>query len=124
MRWTQNRTVDANAPISEVAWMSLACAALLAVIALINKESLSVTDSREAILLITYAAVAQIGWVVIVSGLGRVPIALAGLVLLMEPTLAYVWDILIFSRATTLLQAFGALLAITAIYLGSATSRR
>ena len=123
MRWTQSRTVDSNVPIAEVAWMSLVCGALLAAIAVINQESLVIPNAREGILLVAYAAVAQIGWVVIVSGLDRVPIALAGLVLLMEPTLAYIWDILIFARPTTLLQAFGAILAIAAIYLGSRSSK-
>jgi drug/metabolite transporter (DMT)-like permease len=123
MRWTQSNTAKSSVPISEVAWMSLACAALLCAIALINKESLTIPDMREGSLLIAYASIAQIGWVVIVSGLHRVPIALAGLVLLMEPTLAYVWDILIFARPTTALQAFGALVAIGAIYLGSKSSK-
>jgi len=123
MRWTQSNTADPGFPLVEVALMSLACAALLGVIAVTNAESLAIPTSREALLLISYAAVAQIGWVVIVSGLGKVPVALAGLVLLMEPTLAYVWDILIFARPTTAVQAFGAMLAIGAIYLGSSTAK-
>lgn len=121
MRWTQANAVNRGFPIIEVAIMSLACAAMLLAVALINDESLAIPDVREAGLLIAYATVAQVGWVVIVSGLNKVPVALAGLVLLMEPTLAYVWDIVIFSRATTALQALGALLAISAIYLGSST---
>lgn len=123
MRYTQSRTPHENIPVTEVGWMSIASAALLCVMALLNRESLAIPDAQQGGLLIAYAAIAQIGWVVIVSGLGRVPIALAGLVLLMEPTLAYVWDILIFSRPTTAIQALGAMLAIVAIYLGSSTSK-
>ena len=123
MRWAQSNTTNANFPVVEVAWMSLACAALLCTIAIINEESLLVTDTRQALLLVAYASVSQIGWVVIVSGLNRVPVALAGLVLLMEPTLAYIWDIVIFSLPTTIVQGFGAVMAIAAIYLGSTTSK-
>ena len=42
----------------------------------------------------------------------------AGLILLLQPTFAFVWDILFFSRASTWLEMLGALVALFAIYLG------
>ena len=42
-----------------------------------------------------------------------------GLILLLQPLLAVVWDVLFFARAFTLIEGIGALLVLLAIYLGS-----
>jgi drug/metabolite transporter (DMT)-like permease len=44
----------------------------------------------------------------------------AGLLLLLQPALTFVWDVLFFGRPTTAPEALGAALAIGAIYMGSA----
>lgn len=43
-----------------------------------------------------------------------------GLILLLQPSLAFVWDVLFFQRPTTLINWLGVLVALTAIYLGMA----
>ncbi|MEE4167267.1 MAG: DMT family transporter, partial [Desulfocapsaceae bacterium] len=45
-----------------------------------------------------------IGWVLIVNSLPRVKASIAGLLLLLQPALSFVWDVLIFNRYTTLLN--------------------
>jgi drug/metabolite transporter (DMT)-like permease len=47
----------------------------------------------------------------------------AGLLLLLQPTGAFIWDILIFTRPTSGIEYFGAGLALTAIYLGNTTKK-
>ena len=47
----------------------------------------------------------------------------AGLILLLQPTLAFIWDVLFFARPTGVVDALGAGLALTAIYIGG-TRRR
>ncbi|MCX6832762.1 MAG: hypothetical protein NT028_11655 [candidate division Zixibacteria bacterium] len=42
-----------------------------------------------------------------------------GLILLLQPTLAFVWDVLFFKRPTTELEGVGAVIALAAIYLGT-----
>ena len=44
---------------------------------------------------------------------------MVGLLLLLQPTLAFVWDVLIFGRAFGVTEVSGAALALFAIYLGS-----
>ena len=53
------------------------------------------------------------------AGVTRIPASRAGLILLLQPSLSFVWDVILFGRPTDLTQALGAALAVTAIYLGS-----
>ena len=61
-----------------------------------------------------------IGWVLISNALPRIRASLAGLILLLQPSLAFVWDVLLFQRETSPINWIGVIMAITAIYLGMA----
>ena len=60
-----------------------------------------------------------VGWIVITRALRELRPSVAGLILLLQPTLAFVWDITFFQRVTTLLNLVGIVLTLGAIYLGS-----
>jgi len=122
MRWQRINDTSGATPLVEVAWMSLACAGVLALTAQATNESLIITGSGEVLLLLAYALIAVIGLVVISWSLDKVATSLVGLLLLMEPTFAYVWDLTFFSRETTVIELAGAALALGAIYLGSTKS--
>jgi len=122
MRWQRINDTSGATPLVEVAWMSLACAGILAVTAQATDESLIIAGSDEVLLLFGYALIAVIGLVVISWSLDKVETSLVGLLLLMEPTFAYVWDLTFFSRETTVIELAGAALALGAIYLGSTKS--
>lgn len=122
MRWARKNASAGVSPIAEVAWMSLACAAVLAVLSVQTGESLAVSSGSEALLLFGYAFIAQLALVVISSSLNKVPASLVGLLLLLEPTFAYVWDLTFFQRSVSLLEIAGAALVVVAIFLGSMKS--
>ncbi len=65
-----------------------------------------------------------IGWAVISNSLPKVVPSLAGLVLLLQPALAFVWDVLLFERPTSGLQWLGVLVTLAAIYMGMSSSER
>lgn len=66
------------------------------------------------------AIVAQsIGWWSISRALPRVPGAIAGLVLLLQPVLATVWGVTLLGETLTALQVVGAILTLGAIHAGS-----
>jgi hypothetical protein len=44
----------------------------------------------------------------------------AGLILILQPALAYIWEIQLFAREATAVSVIGALIAVLAIHLGSA----
>lgn len=87
-------------------------------------EGISLPDPRSAWLLAAYALIAQVvGWLLISGSLPHVPASRVGLILLLQPTLAFVWDVLIFERAFGTRELAGAALAIVAIGLGSRPRR-
>jgi drug/metabolite transporter (DMT)-like permease len=44
---------------------------------------------------------------------------LSGFILLLQPALAFVWDVLLFQRPTSLVNWAGVFIVLVAIYLGS-----
>lgn len=60
-----------------------------------------------------------IGWSLISSAIKYVPATHAGLVLLLQPALAFVWDVLLFDRPTGKHEVIGIMLILSAIYIGS-----
>jgi len=60
----------------------------------------------------------SVGWFLITNALPKIRASLSGLILLLQPALAFVWDVLFFQRPTTLTNWLGVLLALVAIYLG------
>jgi drug/metabolite transporter (DMT)-like permease len=46
------------------------------------------------------------------------------LILLLQPSLAFVWDVVLFDRPTQATEVLGAVLALVAIYLGAVGGKR
>jgi drug/metabolite transporter (DMT)-like permease len=114
----------AGSIVSDLMIVSLVSAGFLFAGAGIGGDGITLPDPRSAWLLAAYALVAQVvGWLLISGSLPHVPASRVGLILLLQPTLAFVWDVLIFSRAFGLQEAVGAALAIVAIGLGSRPRR-
>ena len=113
-----------SSPARDLVLVSFVSAAALGLGAAGSGENLAVPSVADGALLAAYALVAQVlGWILITGGLPRVPASRVGLILLTQPTLAFVWDVLIFDRPFTGREAFGAALAIAAIGLGSQAGR-
>jgi drug/metabolite transporter (DMT)-like permease len=75
--------------------------------------------------LLAYGLVSHcLGLLLIASGLPHVSTTEAGLALLLQPTLSFIWDVLIFDRPLTSMEVAGALIALIAIYLGSKQRQR
>lgn len=107
-------------PTREVAVVSLACAALLGISALAEGVSLAIPTMTDAGWLLAYGLLSHcLGLLLIASALPVVSTTEAGLALLLQPTLSFVWDIAIFDRPVTIIELTGALIALFAIYLGS-----
>ena len=107
-------------PMREVAVMSLMVSVVLAVSAVAEGESLAVTTLPDVGWLLAYGLLAHaIGLMFIASSLADVTTTEAGLALLLQPSLSFLWDILFFGREVSLTEATGAALTLLAIYLGS-----
>ena len=64
-----------------------------------------------------------VGWLLIASAMPKIRASQTGLLLLLQPSLAFVWDVLFFSRPTSPIQWLGVSLTLWAIYLGITGSR-
>ncbi len=107
-------------PIREVAVVSAISALLLGLSAMVEGESLAIPNVQDAAWLIAYGIFSQgIGVILIASSLRQVSTTEAGLALLLQPTLSFVWDVLFFARPMTATELSGAAIALVAIYMGS-----
>lgn len=107
-------------PSREIAVISLLGAAILGAISVVEGESLAISTAYDAAWLACYGILSHgIGMLFIASSLPHVTTTQAGLALLLQPTLSFVWDVLFFSRPMTATELFGAVVALFAIYLGS-----
>jgi drug/metabolite transporter (DMT)-like permease len=107
-------------PTREMAVISVLCAIMMAVTVVAEGESLSIPGYADLGWLIAYGVFSHcLGWLFIASSLSEVSTVEAGLALLLQPTLSFVWDVLFFSRPMTSIELLGAGITLTAIYLGS-----
>ena len=61
----------------------------------------------------------SVGWILISHALPGMRASLSGFILLLQPSLAFVWDVLLFQRPTSLLNWIGVILTLAAIYIGT-----
>lgn len=102
---------------------SLATSLFLGLQSLAVGNSLRIPDQKSLLALLCLGLFSQtIGWTLITNSLPKLRPATAGLILLLQPALAFVWDVVLFSRPTTLLHWFGVTLTLVAIYLGMTAS--
>jgi len=110
-------------PTREMAVVSVICAVMLAVTVLVEGESLAIPTIEDLGWLVAYGFLSHcLGWLFIASSLSEVSTVEAGLALLLQPTLSFVWDVLFFARPMTAIELLGAGIALIAIYLGTARS--
>jgi drug/metabolite transporter (DMT)-like permease len=112
--------LGAWSPMANLAVIALVAIPILGVTSLLQGQSLAIPGTRNLLILVGYAIGSQVlGWWLISSGLPFVEASRVGLLLLLQPALAFVWDILFFGRPTTWVEGLGAILAMGAIYLGT-----
>jgi len=110
-------------PLTEVAVVSLVCTLLLALSAYAEGVSLAVPDTSDVAWLLCYGILSHsFGGLLLASSLPHVSTTEAGLALLLQPTLSFVWDVLFFARPMQPAEILGAAIALFAIYLGSRRS--
>jgi len=103
-----------------MAWTSLSTGFFLFLTALVEGGEMWPQDTYSWSVLVALALVCQvIGWWLISSSLPRLAPSQSGLTILIQPSGATVWGILLFAEQFTILQALGAAITIGAIYFGS-----
>jgi drug/metabolite transporter (DMT)-like permease len=113
------RRPNAARPVTAMAAVSLTAAAFLGVAMPIVGESFVIPDAQSWGALIGLGLVPQVlGWLLIIRGLPHTPASRAGLILLLQPGLAFVWDVVLFGRPTSPIEYLGVALVLGGIYYG------
>lgn len=117
-----------NSQISSMTVMlivSVSCGSFLGLIEFAQGESFVLTDPRSLLALAAVGFICtSLGWSLISAGIKEVPATLAGLIMLMQPTLAFIWDVIFFDRLTSGMEYLGITMILGAIYLGSAAPKK
>jgi drug/metabolite transporter (DMT)-like permease len=120
---SQSRRVRLSAA-ANLAMISLLTMAIMGVETVVIGEGFAIPDSKSWVAMIAYGVLCQaVGWIIISRALVSIAASRAGLILLLQPTLAFVWDIMFFGRPTTVLDVGGAFITLAAIYLGGSRRR-
>lgn len=107
-------------PLREVAVASLGSALILGLAAIVEGAPLEIPTLADAGWLLAYGLLSHcLGSLFIASSLPNVSTTDAGIALLLQPTLSFVWDVVFFARPMTVAEISGAAIALFAIYLGS-----
>lgn len=105
---------------SVLTMVSLTTAVFLAMEVVRQGDSFKIPDMQSFWSLVALGLFSQsAGWILIANALPLVRTSMAGLVLLMQPSLAFVWDVLFFQRPTSMLNWTGVVIVLGAIYLGT-----
>jgi drug/metabolite transporter (DMT)-like permease len=119
MRYSRHAATT-RVPSREITVVSLLGALVLGLAAGAEGESLAIAQGSDIAWLACYGVLSHgLGMLFITSSLPHVTTTQAGLALLLQPTLSFVWDVAFFARPMSLREVCGAALALFAIYLGS-----
>jgi drug/metabolite transporter (DMT)-like permease len=100
--------------------VSFATSALIAPAIPITGDTFAIPNVQTLSALLALGLFSQcIGWILITNALPNLRTSLSGLILLLQPALAFVWDVLFFQRATGLVNWIGVLIVLCAIYFAA-----
>lgn len=109
--------------ISTLTFITLLNLCFMIVAAFLFKESFRIPDAQSVAALVGYGIIPQfLAWLFIGAGLSNISLSKAGLILLLQPVLAFVWDLLFFARPTPPEEFIGFIMALAGIYLGTVRS--
>lgn len=119
LRQAQLRRIGLS-PERALCLVSLLCAVMLAFAVVLEGEHFAIPDVQSWSALLALALIGQVlGWVLIAQAMPLLPASLVGLLLLLQPALSFVLDVLLFARATTAVGWIGLGLSLLGIFVAS-----
>jgi drug/metabolite transporter (DMT)-like permease len=110
----------ALSPMANLGMLSILCAMILAVIAIFETQSFAISDLTTLLSVTALGLFCQVvGWVLITRTMPSLPTSIVGLLLLLQPAMSMVWDVLFFERPTGLVDVLGLSLVLLGIYLAT-----
>ena len=118
LRQAQQHQQSLN-PLGFMVLICISASLMLATIGKLQGETFSIPNNANLIYMLCYGIFCQaVAWYLIARSITKIPVTVAGLVLLTQPALAFIWDVLIFHRPTPAVEWYGAIITLLAIFLG------
>ena len=119
LRHVQSSRNTLNA-FSNLGVMSLLCSLMLYIHLLYVGQEISVGSTQAWVSLLILGIVCQvIGWVLITQSMPNLPTSIVGVVLLLQPALSMLWDILFFDRPMGMMDFVGLSMVLLGVYLAT-----
>jgi drug/metabolite transporter (DMT)-like permease len=123
LRHAQLRRVGLD-PARAMCLNSVLAAAILALAVAVEGDGFAIPDTQSWASLLALGLFGQVlGWVLIAQAMPFLPASLVGFLLLLQPALSFVLDVILFARPTTDRDWIGLALSLFGIFLGSTRSR-
>jgi len=108
------------APAQLLCVSTLLCAAVLLGASFVEGDSLALPDAQSWTALLGLGFFGQVlGWVLLTRAMPQLPASLIGLLLLLQPALSFIFDVILFARPTRTLDWVGVALSLVGIFVGS-----
>jgi drug/metabolite transporter (DMT)-like permease len=112
-------------PMQLMCLNSLLCALLLGVVVAGEGASFAIPDAQSFWALVALALSGQVlGGLLIVWAMPQLPASVVGMMLLLQPGLSFVLDVVIFSRPTTTIDWIGLAVSLAGIFLATAIQKK
>ena len=112
-----NAAVNSD-PIFNLLFVSLISTGLLFLFSIIEQVPLEIKSSNDLIWMICYGLFSHVlGWFFILNGLQKLSAVTVGIILLTQPILSYVWDIIIFKKIILPIEYFGIVTVLLAMII-------
>ncbi len=112
-------------PAVNLLFVSLWVALLLGTVVVLMGEGFAIPNTHTALALGVYGVVCQaLGWVLMTRAMPQLPASVLGLLLLLQPALAMVWDIVFFGRPFGWSDMGAGVLVLAGIYLAVRRNKR
>ena len=120
MRHAQRSGKIPLGPAQLLCVLSLVCAAMLGIAIAVEGDSLALPDAQTVWSLLGLALIGQVfGWILLLRAMPNLPASVIGLLLLLQPAISFVLDVLLFDRPTALPDWLGVGLSMLGIFIGS-----
>ncbi len=107
-------------PMANLGIMSLLCGIILYAELSFHGHSIVIPSTQSLVSLLILGIICQvIGWLLITQAMPNLPASIVGVLLLLQPALSMLWDVLFFNRPTGLLDLLGLVMVLFGVYLAT-----
>ncbi len=110
--------------VANLGIMSLLCSVILYIQLKTAGHTIDIPSTQSLISLLILGIICQvIGWLLITNAMPNLPASIVGVLLLLQPGLSMLWDVLFFNRPTGMLDLIGLAMVLIGVYLATLKSK-